>query len=121
MKFSATWEELERGTRFVLAFTRLSLHTANVPRRAGFAAPPPALPLFFRFPFKNLQFPFTNFGSRRPAGNLLSSSYRGGATQRIEIPDSRVDGKVFYSDFSGHFSARLAAPDNTELRFVAEI
>ena len=51
----------------------------------------------------------------------LSLSYSRGAAERIDIPEAGVDGKIFYSDFAGHFGSGLAAPHDAELRFGAKV
>jgi hypothetical protein len=45
----------------------------------------------------------------------------GCAAQRIDVPKSGVSGKIFDSNFTGHFGSRLAAPHDAELRFGAEV
>ena len=77
------------------------------PAQSGICSTSPSPPPFILFPEEFLE------GS--------ASSHGGGATQGIEIPNSGVNRKIFDSNLSGHFRAGLAAPDDAELRFVAEI
>src|SRR5260370_32930898 len=55
---------------------------------------------------------------REPAPEVhLSWPRRGGAAQRIDIPESDVSRKFFESAFSGHFGSGPAEPHDAELRF----